>query len=57
MVRKLGKYNVVQKPISKLIGSNMPYGQGSATDKDENESQGQTTEVHELQIDEFGEYC
>lgn len=38
MVRKLGKYNVVQKPISKLIGSNMPYGQGSATDKDENES-------------------
>lgn len=38
MVRKLGKCNVVQKAISKLIGSNVPYGQGSVIGKDENES-------------------
>lgn len=56
MVRKLGKCNIVQKAISKLIGSNMLYGQGSAIDKNENESWGQTLEVHELQTGECGEY-
>lgn len=49
----MGKCHVVQKATGKIIDNNMSHGQGSAIDKDENESWGQTMEVHELRIDEF----
>lgn len=32
-----GMCNVAHKVLSKLVGNNLPYGQGSAIDKDENE--------------------
>lgn len=57
MVRRVRKCQVGQKALSKLVGGDMHYGQGSMTDKDENECQDQTMETHELHIDELGECC